>query len=139
MRRAVAGRIPMPLDAFAVREDYPMSETKAAESADLGTCGETATCSCRHKNTSRSAEFQADLQKRLNRAIGQLNGVKGMIDDNRYCGDVLTQLAAAESAVRSVSLMLLQDHMETCMVEQVRAGNDEIVDEIVGLVKRFAR
>ena len=116
-----------------------MSESKAAESVELGTCGETATCACRHKNTPRSAEFQTDLQKRLNRAIGQLNGVKGMIDDNRYCGDVLTQLAAAESAVRSVSLMLLQDHMETCMVEQVRAGNDEIVDEIVALVKRFAR
>ena len=97
------------------------------------------TCSCRHKNTPRSEEFQADLQKRLNRAIGQLNGVKGMLDDNRYCGDVLVQLAAAQSALRSVSLMLLQDHMETCMVEQVREGNDDVVDEVVGLVKRFVR
>ena len=56
---------------------------------------ETAAC-CHHKETPRSAQFQADLQRRLNRAIGQLNGVKGMLDDNRYCGDVLTQLAAAK-------------------------------------------
>lgn len=96
-------------------------------------------CACRHKRTPRSTEFQAELQKRLNRAIGQLNGVKGMIDDNRYCGDVLVQLAAAESAIRGVSLLMLQDHLETCMIEQVRAGNDEVVDEVVGLVKRFAR
>ena len=48
----------------------------------------------KHKNTPRSEEMQADLQKRLNRAIGQLNGIKQMIDDNRYCGDVLVQLSA---------------------------------------------
>ena len=77
--------------------------------------------------------------RRLNRAIGQLNGVKGMLDDNRYCGDVLTQLAAAESAIRSVSGMLLQDHLETCVVEQIRRGNDEVVEEDVQLVKRFSR
>ena len=59
---------------------------------------ECSKCECHHKETPRSAAFQADLKKRLNRAIGQLNGVKDMLDDNRYCGDVLTQLAAAESA-----------------------------------------
>lgn len=111
----------------------------AVEEGAAPTCGVHEECGCRHKHTPRSQEFQADLQKRLNRAIGQLNGVKGMIDDNRYCGDVLVQLAAAESAIRSASLMLLQDHMETCMVEQVRSGNDDIVEEVVGLVKRFAR
>ncbi len=95
-------------------------------------------CTCHHKETPRSAEFQADLQRRLNRAIGQLNGVKGMLDDNRYCGDVLIQLAAAESAIRSVSSMLLQDHLETCVVEQIRRGNDEVVEEVVQLIKRFA-
>lgn len=115
-----------------------IAESAVGEAADP-TCGTHEECACRHKHTPRSQEFQADLQKRLNRAIGQLNGVKGMIEDNRYCGDVLVQLAAAESAIRSVSLMLLQDHMETCMVEQVRSGNDDIVEEVVGLVKRFAR
>lgn len=97
------------------------------------------TCECRHKVTERSAEFQSELQKRLNRAIGQLNGVKSMIEDNRYCGDVLIQLSAAESAVHTVSEMLLRDHLETCVTERVREGDTEVIDEAMQLIKRFAR
>ena len=96
-------------------------------------------CCCHHKATPRSEELQCNLQKRLNRAIGQLNGVKAMIDDNRYCGDVLTQLAAAESAVHSISAILLQNHLETCVVEQIEAGNIAIIDEAMQLIKKFAR
>lgn len=96
-------------------------------------------CCCHHKATPRSEELQHNLQKRLNRAIGQLNGVKAMIDDNRYCGDVLTQLAAAESAVHSISAILLQNHLETCVVEQIEAGNTAIIDEAMQLIKKFAR
>ena len=84
-------------------------------------------------------ELQADMQKRLNRAIGQLTGVKAMIEDNRNCGDVLTQLAAAESAVRRVSEMVLAEHMRTCVVEEVRAGNDEVIDEVMALMRRFSK
>ena len=97
------------------------------------------TCCCKYKNTPREDDFQIDLQKRLNRAIGQLNGVKGMIDDNRYCGDVLIQLAAAESAIHKVSEMILRNHMETCVVEEIRAGNDAIIDEALELMRRFQR
>ena len=94
-------------------------------------------CCARHKATPRETDFQVDLQKRLNRAIGQLNGVKAMIDDNRYCGDVLTQLAAAESAIHRVSEMVLTNHMHTCVVEQIREGNEDIVDEAMELIHRF--
>ena len=87
----------------------------------------------------RDDALQADLQKRLNRVIGQLNGVKGMIDDNRYCGDVLIQLAAAEAAVRRISEMVLHNHLETCVVEQIQEGNTEVIDEVMRLMKRFAR
>ena len=100
---------------------------------------EQPSCGCRHKHTPRSEALQADVQKRLNRAIGQLNGVKAMIDDNRYCGDVLTQLAAAESAVRRVSELVLEEHMRTCVVEEVRQGNDEVIEEVMGLMRRFAK
>lgn len=96
-------------------------------------------CCCHHKATPRSEQMQADLQKRLNRVIGQLNGVKAMIDDNRYCGDVLVQLSAAESAVHSISAILLQNHLETCVVEQIKQGNTEIIDEAMKLIKKFAR
>ncbi|MCI8468315.1 MAG: metal-sensing transcriptional repressor [Eggerthellaceae bacterium] len=109
--------------------------TVAAPDADAPAA---APCGCRHKSTPRSDELQRDVQRRLNRAIGQLNGVKAMVDDNRYCGDVLTQLAAAESAVRRVSELLLAEHMRTCVVEEIRQGNDEVVDEVMGLIRRFS-
>lgn len=100
---------------------------------------EQGKCCCeRHKSTPRSEEFQADLQKRLNRVIGQLNGVKGMIEDNRYCGDVLVQLCAAESALKSVSCLVLENHMQTCVVEEIQAGNTEVVTELMGLVRKFS-
>ena len=108
--------------------------TSRADQAD-----QASDCPCRHKSTPRSMELQADMQKRLNRAIGQLTGVKAMIEDNRYCGDVLTQLAAAESAVRRVSEMVLAEHMRTCVVEEVRAGNDEVIDEVMALMRRFSK
>ena len=92
---------------------------------------EKGACCCHQKKTPRSEKLQADVQRRLNRAIGQLNGVKTMIDDNRYCGDVLTQLAAAESAIHRVREILLKEHMETCVVEEVQAGNTEVIDEVL--------
>ena len=95
-------------------------------------------CLCKHKATPRSNQMQADLQKRLNRVIGQLNGVKAMVDDNRYCGDVLTQLSAAESAVHSISAIIMRNHLETCVVEQIQQGNTEVIDEVMTLLKRFA-
>ena len=112
------------------------------ESVQVGTCGKTMEepttreC-CRQKSTPRSAQLQSDVQARLNRAIGQLNGVKAMLEENRYCGDVLTQLAAVESAVRRVSEMLLTEHMRTCVVEEIQKGNDEVIDEVMALVRRF--
>ncbi|MFZ2756795.1 MAG: metal-sensing transcriptional repressor [Atopobiaceae bacterium] len=95
-------------------------------------------CDCHHKQTPRSEALQKDVTCRLNRAIGQLNGVKSMIDDNRYCGDVLIQLAAAQSAIKAVSTEILQDHLETCVVERIQAGDTEVVDEVVQLLKRFS-
>lgn len=95
-------------------------------------------CVCRHKNTERSEALQADVLRRLNRAIGQLNGVKAMLEDNRYCGDILTQLAASEAAVHRISEIILKDHLETCVVEEIRSGNVEVVDEVMALMRRFS-
>ena len=117
-----------------------MAKEKGGQAvADPGSCSGSQACCCHHKETPRTAEFQADLKRRLNRAIGQLNGVKDMIDDNRYCGDVLVQLSAAESAVHNVALLMLQDHLETCVVEQIQRGNTEVIDEAMQLIKRFAK
>ena len=71
--------------------------------------------------------------------IGQLNGIKSMLDDNRYCGDVLIQLSAADSAIKGIERIVLQNHLETCMVEEIQAGNTEIIDEAMDLIKRISR
>ena len=94
---------------------------------------------CHFKETERADKLQSYVKKRLNRAIGQLNGVKNMIDDNRYCGDVLTQLAAAESAVHSAAELILRDHLETCVKDRIRRGDDEVIEEAMRLIKKFAR
>lgn len=98
----------------------------------------TGTCPhCHTKETPRTEELTADVVRRLNRAIGQLNGVKQMVEDGRYCGDVLTQLAAAESAIKAVSREVLQDHLETCVVEHIQRGDTEVIDELMQLLKKF--
>lgn len=94
-------------------------------------------CTCRHKNTPRDEELLRQLRSRLNRIIGQLGGIQKMLDDNRYCGDVLTQIAAAESALKNVGYLVLKNHMDTCVVEEVRNGNSKIVDEAVELMKKL--
>lgn len=94
-------------------------------------------CCCHHKHTPRDEAFQKALQNRLNRMIGQLNGIKGMLDDNRYCGDVLTQVAAVQSALQSFATTVLQDHMQTCVVEEIQNGNAQIVDEVVDLMRKL--
>ena len=77
------------------------------------------------------------ITRLLKTARGQMDGILKMVEEDRYCGDVLTQLAAVESAVKAVSREVMQDHLETCVVERVQAGDTEVVDEVMGLFKKF--
>ena len=92
---------------------------------------------CGYKATPRSSELKNGVSRRINRAIGQLNGIKTMIDEDRYCGDVLIQLAAVESAVKAISREVMQDHLESCVVERIQSGDTEVIDEVMDLFKRF--
>lgn len=95
-------------------------------------------CSCIHtKHTPRSGEQLKQLQNRLNRISGQLGGISRMLEENRYCGDILTQVAAAQSALQSFGHVILQEHMETCVVEEIRNGNGQIMQETIELVKKL--
>lgn len=98
---------------------------------------ESHSCQCQYKHTPRSIETQRKLRSRINRIIGQLNGIQKMLDENRYCGDILTQIAAVESALQSVGYLVLTEHMETCVVEQICSGNSEIIAEAVELMKKL--
>ncbi|MGE0559362.1 MAG: metal-sensitive transcriptional regulator [Burkholderiales bacterium] len=80
------------------------------------------------------------LLKRLNRVEGQVRGVAQMIQDDRYCIDVLTQVAAVQSALDAVALQLLEDHTRGCVADAVRSdGGDKAIAELMTVVKRFAR
>ena len=94
------------------------------------------TCAhCHYKHTPRGEASVRQLHSRLNRIIGQLNGIKSMLDENRYCGDVLIQVAAAESALRTFGYMILHDHLESCVTEEIKKGNTKIIDETMHLIK----
>ena len=95
-------------------------------------------CGCtKYKKTPREEQDLKKLQNRLSRIIGQLGGIQKMLDENRYCGDVLTQLAAVESALQSVGYIILQEHMRTCMSEEIKQGSTEVVDETLELIKKL--
>lgn len=100
---------------------------------------EKSNCPCHGtlKHTPRSPELKASVTRRINRAVGQLNGIRAMVEEDRYCGDVLTQLAAVESAVKAISREVMRDHLETCVVERIQAGDTEVTGEVMDLFKKF--
>ena len=94
-------------------------------------------CCARYKKMPRSEEQLKTLRSRMNRIAGQVAGIQRMLDDNRYCGDILTQIAAVESALQSVGYLVLQEHMRSCVAEGVREGRDEMLDEAIELMKKL--
>ena len=98
---------------------------------------ESKSCCERFKNTPRDEETLRILKNRLNRISGQINGISRMLDDNRYCGDILTQLSAVQSALQSFGYIVLENHLKTCVSEEVTKGNDSIMDEAVDLIKKL--
>lgn len=93
-------------------------------------------CACK-KSTERTEEQIKDMFSRINRLTGQLNGVKKMIEENRYCIDILIQLSAIDKAVKGLASLIMEDHLKTCVVEKIQKGNTQVVDEITDIFKRF--
>ncbi len=89
------------------------------------------------KTKKRTEDEKKDLDIRLNRCIGQLNGIKKMIDEDRYCDDILIQLSAVNKSIKSIANIVLDNHMHTCLIEHIENKDYEIIDEIVDLFKRF--
>ena len=96
----------------------------------------TAEC-CRHKHR-EPAEYDA-LIKRLSRIEGQVRGVRGMVEREAYCTDILTQVAAVNAALNSFNKVLLADHIRTCVADNIREGNDEVVDELVTTLQKLMK
>ena len=92
---------------------------------------------CSTKTKHRSEEEKKNLITRINRVSGQLNGIKTMILEDRYCEDVLIQLSAVEKSVRAIANIMLDNHMHSCLIEHIEKGDYSIIDEISDLIRRF--
>jgi DNA-binding FrmR family transcriptional regulator len=92
---------------------------------------------CCNKKTIRSAEEKKTISIKINRIVGQLNGIQKMIDEDRYCDDVLIQLSAASNATKSLANYIIEKHMRSCVARELQNGNMEIIDEVIKLFRRF--
>ena len=98
----------------------------------------TPAADCCHKKV-RSREEMQDLIHRLNRIEGQIRGIKGMLEKDAYCIDILTQVSAANSALNSFTKRLLSEHIRSCVAEDVRNGNDEKLEELVNTLPKLMK
>ncbi|AEF93284.1 protein of unknown function DUF156 [Desulfotomaculum nigrificans CO-1-SRB] len=80
-----------------------------------------------------------ELTNRINRIEGQLRGIKGMIERHVYCDDILNQIASVNSALHGVAKLLLERHMKSCVKEQLQAGDEQVVDEVIKTIFRMMR
>ena len=96
-------------------------------------------CCCSHKTKKRSAEEMRKLTHRLNRIEGQVRGIRGMVEKSAYCPDILVQVAAANAALNAFTKELLANHIKTCVADDIRAGNDEVIDELVTTLQKLMR
>lgn len=108
-------------------------------------CGEAAESCCGHgcegcgKTKVRSPEEYKRLINRLNRISGQISGIKGMVEKNAYCTDILVQVAAVNAALNSFNKELLAGHIRSCVAENIRNGNDEVIDELVQTLQKLMK
>ena len=86
-----------------------------------------------------SEEHRREGSNRLSRAIGHLQKVKQMVDDDEDCSDVLVQLAAVKSAINNTGKVILKDHMEHCIVHAVEDGDTEMIDELNDAIDKFIK
>lgn len=96
-------------------------------------------CACSHRTKERSSTEYQDLIHRLNRIEGQIRGIRGMVEKNAYCPDILTQVAAANAALNSFNKVLLANHIKTCVMRDIKEGNEETVDELVKVLQKLMK
>ncbi|MDN4073324.1 MULTISPECIES: metal-sensitive transcriptional regulator [Fictibacillus] len=108
---------------------------------ELNTSEELEESCCAHeeRKSHHSDKVKNNLTTRLNRIEGQIRGVKGLIERDTYCDDVLTQLSAIQSALNSVGKILLEGHLKSCVLERIQEGDDAVLDEFLVTVKKLMK
>mgnify|MGYP004545167271 FL=1 len=96
-------------------------------------------CCCSQRKKERTPEEYTKLIHRLNRIEGQIRGIRGMVDNNAYCPDILMQSAAVTAAMNAFNKELLASHIRTCVAQDIRDGKDEVIDELVGTLQKLMK
>ncbi|MEY8515474.1 metal-sensing transcriptional repressor [Lachnospiraceae bacterium 29-84] len=98
---------------------------------------DTSCCSCKTKE--RNEKEYKDLIHRLNRIEGQIRGIRGMVERDAYCTDILVQVAAANAALNSFNKVLLANHIKSCVTQDIREGKEGTVDELVEVLQKLMK
>lgn len=102
------------------------------------TMEEKKECCC-HKKKERTEKEYKDLLNRLSRIEGQVRGIKRMVEEDAYCTDILIQVSAVNAALNSFNKVLLANHIRTCVAEDIRAGKEETIDELVATLQKLMK
>ena len=94
---------------------------------------------CSHRTKERSDKEYKDLIHRLNRVEGQVRGIKRMVEEDAYCTDILIQVSAVKAALNSFNKVLLANHIRTCVAEDIIAGKEETIDELVATLQKLMK
>ena len=94
---------------------------------------------CHHKTKERTPEEYKSLIHRLNRIEGQVRGIRGMVENQAYCTDILVQVSAVNAALSAFSRELLSQHIRTCVTQDIREGKEETVDELLMTLQKLMR
>jgi DNA-binding FrmR family transcriptional regulator len=87
----------------------------------------------------RSDKIKSNLVSRLNRVEGQIRGIRGMVEKDVYCDDILNQIAAVQSALNAVGKILLEGHMRSCVMERIQQGDEEVIDELLKTMNKLMK
>lgn len=100
---------------------------------------ENKSCCCCDKTTARSEEERKKLINRLSRIEGQIRGLRGMVERDAYCTDILTQSAAVNAAINSFNKDLIANHIKGCVVRDIKNGDEEVIDELVVTLQKLMK
>lgn len=125
----------------SIKTDNEICEmyAKESEEPEKNIAQEENGCCCYRKTTARSQDERKKLMNRLSRIEGQIRGIKGMLEKDAYCNDILIQSAAVSAAMNAFNRELLSSHIHSCVVRDIREGKDEVVDELMATLQKLMK
>lgn len=125
----------------SIKTDNEICEmcAKEREEPEKNIAQEEIGCCCHCKTTARSQDERKKLMNRLSRIEGQIRGIKGMLEKDAYCNDILIQSAAVNAAVNAFNKELLATHIRTCVARDIRESKDETIDELVATLQKLMK